>query len=616
MMRQMRDNTKWIMLLAALAFGGLMFFEWGMDITGQTAGSMGIYGELGRVNGTPVSYDAYMASYRYIYDQVQSSQEEPVTTVQNTEIEDQAWDEVVNTILVQQELRRRGIVVTDEEVINAARFSPPADLASSPAFQTDGQFDATKYQQFLAGATPEQLLGLEAYYRDVIPRGKLLRQVASGIHVSDGELWGAYRDQNEKATVRYVAFDPLVRVSDDQIQVADEEVARHYADNREDYAVPATAAVISVALPKAPTAADTAAVEEKAATLRESILDGADFGELARQESSDEGSAEAGGDLGVFAKGAMVPAFDSVAFSTRLDRVTEPVRTRFGVHLIEVSQRWGQDSAQARHILLPFERTEESEFDLLEMADSLEELGESMPLGEAAAGLGLEADTLEMTESFPLVPGAGQVAEGGEWAFDPETSTGEVSPVFENRGAFYALELVSVDPGGYLTEEEAETAIRQTLSTEKKVAAAMEEARELAAEVRGGRSLDEVAREIGLEVQEAGPFARSEFAPGLGFRTAAVGVAFGLEVGEVSGAVEANQNAFVLEKTGWEAADSASWASQVDAQRTQAVAAVRDRRLAQWIDGLRETARIVDRREEVLAPADETQQQPGLPPVF
>lgn len=615
MMRQMRDNTKWIMLLAALAFGGLMFFEWGMDITGQTAGSMGIYGEIGRVNRTPVSYDAYMASYRYIYDQVQSSQEEPVGNAQNAEIEDQAWDEVVSTILIQQELRRRGIVVTDEEVINAARFSPPPDVQSSPAFQTDGQFDIVKYQQFIAGATPEQLMGLEAYYRDVIPRGKLLRQVSAGVHVSDAELWRTYRDENEMASVRYVAFDPLVRVSDDQIEVTADDVSRHYSDNREDFAFPATANAVSVALPKAPTAADTAAVKERAAQLREELVAGADFAETAREESSDEATAEAGGELGVFGKGTMVPAFDSAVFATRLDRVTEPVATRFGVHLIEVSERWGQDSARARHILLPIERTDESEFDLLEMADSLEELGETMPLTEAAAALGLEADTVEMTESLPLVPGAGEVSEGGDWIFDPETVPGDVSPVFENRAAFYALELVSIDPAGYVTEEEADEAIRRTLGTERKVAAAMEEARELVAEVRGGRPLDEVAREMGLEVQEAGPFSRLGFVPGLGFRTAAVGAAFGLELGEVSDAVEANQNAFVIEKASWEAADSAAWAVQLDDQRAQAMATIREERLAQWIDALRESARIVDRREEVLAPPDETQ-QPGLPPVF
>ena len=54
MMRQMRDNTVWIMLLTALAFVALMVFDWGMDITGQSAGA---FGEIGRVNRTPVMYD-------------------------------------------------------------------------------------------------------------------------------------------------------------------------------------------------------------------------------------------------------------------------------------------------------------------------------------------------------------------------------------------------------------------------------------------------------------------------------------------------------------------------------------------------------------------------------
>lgn len=612
MMRQMRDNTKWIMMLAALAFAGLMFFEWGMDITGQTSGS---FGELGRVNGEPVSYDRYMAEYRNLYDRVQASQEEPITNARNAELEDQAWETVVDQILVQQELERRRIVVSDQEVVDAARFSPPQEMATDPSFQTDGQFDLAKYQQFVSGAPAELLMQLEAYYRDVIPRGKLLRQVALGVHLSDAQLWHAFRDANERVSVRYAAFDPLVRVSDDQIEIAPQEVSRHYRDNREDFAVPATASVISVALAKTPTPADTAAVRERAAEIRQSALDGEDFAELARQESSDEGTASAGGDLGVFPKGSMVAAFDSAVFETGPGQIAGPVRTQFGLHVIQVEERWGQDSAQARHVLVPFERTDESEFDLLAMADSLEELGESMPLAEAAAVLGLDADTLEITDNFPLVPGAGQVAEGGEWAFDPETLPGDVSPVFENRSAFYALELTSVDPAGYLTEAEAETAIRQTLATEKKLAVAMEEARALAAEVRGGRSLDETARENGLEVRDAGPFSRDEFVPGLGYRTAAVGTAFGLDVGEVSDAVQTNQNAFVIEKTAWEAADSAAWVAQIDAQRSQAAAAVREQRFVQWLEALREAARIVDRREEVLAPADENP-TPGLPPVF
>ena len=51
MMRQRRENTKWIMLVTALALVGLMVFQWGMDITGQSGLSIG---EIGSVNGTPV----------------------------------------------------------------------------------------------------------------------------------------------------------------------------------------------------------------------------------------------------------------------------------------------------------------------------------------------------------------------------------------------------------------------------------------------------------------------------------------------------------------------------------------------------------------------------------
>lgn len=610
MMEQLRRSTKWIMILVALAFGGLMFFEWGMDITGQTSGS---FGEIGRVNGTPVSYDQYMASYRNLYDQLAQFQEEPITNAQNSELEDQAWDEVVNSILIQQELERRRIIVTDEEVQTAALLSPPPDLVSSAAFQTDGVFDITKYQQFLATADNLTQLQLEAYYRDVIPRGKLLRQVSSGIYVSDAELWSAYKDLNERASVSYVSFDPLSRVSDDQIEISAAEVSRYYDDNTDEFTVPASAGVISVAFTKAPTSADTAAVMDRALEIRQSILDGEDFGEVAMRESTDQATAPDGGALGVFSQGTMVSQFDSAVFAASLGRVTEPVRTSFGVHLIEVSERWGQDSAQARHILLPLVRSDESEIDLLATADSLEELGESMPLTDAAVSLGLETDTVDLIETLPIVPGAGDVAEGGEWVFDPETMVGDVSPVFENRTTFYAIEVVSIDPARTLSIEEAEVAIRGNIGTDKKVATALEEARELAAEVHAGRALAEVAREFGLEVRDAGPFARNDFVPGLGRHNAAVGTAFGLEVGEVSDAVEANRNAYVIERTGSEAADSLAWLEQVDLQRAQALGAIQQQRLTQWIEALRANANIVDRREQVLAPAED---QLPLPPVF
>ena len=195
MMRQMRENTKWIMLVTAFAFVALMVFEWGMDATGRSA--VGV-GEIGRVNGTPVSYEMYQMAFRNIYDQVSRGQEAPITASQNREIEEAAWNEIVNQLLIDQELRKRGIRVTDQEISEAARFNPHPSLVGDPFFQTDGQFDIQKYQDFLATADemtllsagsllprhhPEEQAPAADYFRDLFYRCR----VVGGIPVPERE---------------------------------------------------------------------------------------------------------------------------------------------------------------------------------------------------------------------------------------------------------------------------------------------------------------------------------------------------------------------------------------------------------------------------------------------
>ena len=72
--------------------------------------------------------------------------------------------------------------------------------------------------------------------------------------------------------------------------------------------------------------------------LKQQILAGADFAELAKQHSSCPSGAQ-GGDLGRFGPGMMVPEFDKVVFSAPLNEVQGPVKTQFGYHLLEVTSR-------------------------------------------------------------------------------------------------------------------------------------------------------------------------------------------------------------------------------------------------------------------------------------
>ncbi len=593
MMRQMRENTKWIMLITAFAFVGLMVFTWGMDVTGVSGVGPGAIGE---VNGESISRDAFDFAYRRIYDRVSDSQQDPVTSQQNRDIEDAAWDEVVNQALIYQELEHRNIAVSDAEIQMAARTSPPPEFRNHPAFQTEGQFDPEKYFSFLATSTLDNqlLIQLEGYYRDVIPRSKLVRQLASDVYLTDAELWSAYRDANEQVQVRYIPLNPFQRVADSLITIEPPELRRYYDDNREEFAIPAQASVKVVVVDKTPVPSDTVAAGEYAAELWRELVDGTEFDDILSRRGVSDGS----GDLGWFGRGRMVEAFEEAAFAAAAGATLEPVKTGFGFHIIEVLDKAG-DSIQARHILVPIVRTEESELDLLTMADSLETLGETRTIEEAAAILGLTVQPATVNSDFAFVAGAGSVGEGADWAF-AEAAPGDVSPVYETAQGFYMMELIEAREEGYISAEDAEASIEITIRRLKKVEVALAEGEEILDAIRAGEAIENVAAQFGVELRDAGPFTRQDFVPALGRQNAAIGAAFGLNEGEVSNVVEANNNVLIIEQVGYTPADSIAWDQQVVGQRLAVTQSLRQTRLEQWLSGVRAAAKIVDLRDIVL----------------
>lgn len=80
------------------------------------------------------------------------------------------------------------------------------------------------------------------------------------------------------------------------------------------------------------------ATEEEAKILREEILKGKDFADVAQEVSKCPSGAQ-GGDLGYFSKGIMVPEFDKIAFELEVGELSEPVQTQFGWHLLIVTDK-------------------------------------------------------------------------------------------------------------------------------------------------------------------------------------------------------------------------------------------------------------------------------------
>ena len=91
---------------------------------------------------------------------------------------------------------------------------------------------------------------------------------------------------------------------------------------------------ILIKLDKAATPAQKAEAKKKLEDLKKQIDKGADFAELAKANSACPSSAQ-GGDLGMFGKGQMVPAFETTTFAMKVGEVSDIVETQFGFHLIK-----------------------------------------------------------------------------------------------------------------------------------------------------------------------------------------------------------------------------------------------------------------------------------------
>src|SRR5205085_12145881 len=78
--------------------------------------------------------------------------------------------------------------------------------------------------------------------------------------------------------------------------------------------------------------------EEQAKKIEDQLKKGADFAELAKKESKDPGASD-GGDLGFFTRDQMVPEFSTVAFTLEPGKISDPVSTQFGWHVIKIEEK-------------------------------------------------------------------------------------------------------------------------------------------------------------------------------------------------------------------------------------------------------------------------------------
>jgi len=603
-LQQMRSAAKWIWIFIVVAFvGGFLFVD--------TSGLLGrdrvtTTSIVATVNGVDIPYLTWVNLSNALAQQREQYSGRGLNLDERKEIEDQAFDQLVTDILLQQEYDKRGIRVSDEEVLAQARSNPPEALRSDPTLQTDGVFDLEKYQRLLASSQARQqglLLQLESFYRTEIPRSKLYAQLLNGVYVSDEKLWASYQDQNDSAQVSFVKFDPA-GVPDSTVTVTEVEARRYYEDNKDRFERPGRAALSLLVIPRTITEADSQWTLAKTSRLRDEIEGGARFEDIAARESQDESNATSGGSLGWRGKGVLDPAFEKAAFALRVGEVSQPVLSGFGYHLIKVDQKQG-DSINVRHILIRMAQSDSNALMTDRKADSLARIGaastEPTRFDSAAIMLGLAPQHVEAYEGQPLFTVVGMAPGVSAWAFTG-VQAGETSDLFDTDEAYFLARLDTLHESGIAPYEEVQTGIIELLRQRKKAEALASSTRTFADRARAS-TLEGAAQESNLTVERSNLFSRSTFVPNLGRLNAAIGAAFALPVGAISNPIATDDGVFVIRVDRRIEASREAFEAQKEVQRSTALNVLQQARVRDFMEGLRANADIKDRRKALSAAA-------------
>ncbi len=587
------------MIVVAAAFViGFIFLQLGVNVTGSGGGQA--VTTLGSVNDVKIDYQIYNDTRTQLLMQIRQSKG-TINDEDYMRVEEQVWDEIVYQILLEQEIDRLGIRVTDEEVLEEMKNNPPEFLRTNEAFLTDGQFDQTKYLQALYSPQNENfVLELEAYYRAVLPIQKLQDYLASTIHLTDHEIRTEFRNRNEKVRAAYLAFTPAMIPEDEVPVVTDEEIRSYYRSNKQDYRTEKQVVLEYITFPVVPIREDTLEAKTAIEEVQKLLSEGMSFEELATTYSQDPGSAEKGGDLGWVRKGRMVEPVEEAAYALETGGVSEPVLSQFGYHLIKLedrreSEQFGEE-VWIRHILIKLEPSYITVSDISDSANVVREACvDAGDIYQVTDSLGLDIQTSDPLSRGQYMPAFGSTSIPARFAFTH--SIGDISDVMKFGDVYTFFKVKSVIPAGFKDIEAVREEIRSILTEQEKVDRVRELAGRAMDRCRETGDLQAAADEFGVERKETGLVTRRSVVEGVGRYSRFTGVAFGLPVGEISDLVETDSGIYILKVLEKAVPPEEEFETAKEQIRQEMLTFRQNTVMNRWYEAVRVEADIVDNRE-------------------
>lgn len=533
MLQSIRDRaTGWIAWVVIILIGSA-FALFGLSNYMEPGGSQRA---VATVNGSEISRNEAGQAYRNQRQQIEDAYGDDleITDDIDREIRREALQRLINQRLVASYVDDRNMTLSDQDLAaiirsqemfhEGGRFSQQRYEAVLRANQMNSaQYEQQVRQQALAqqlraafsesGLVTERevddLLRLQMQERDMA----WLRLDSSAwldeVDVSDDEIQAYYDDNRdtfvtrERVRLSYVELrrEDLI----EGIEVSDEEIETRYEQVKEERYTEEREVEARHILIRVDEDADddtVAEAQERAEELRARIDDGESFADLAEEYSDDPGSAARGGDLGRVERGDMVEPFEEALFALEEGQVSEPVRSPFGIHLIEATTATGGDLTPLDDVRDELRREiaeEQVSNEYFDDVNRLDELAYDSPssLDDAAEGLGLEIRDTDWITRDGGDEGIAAEAEVVEAAFDPEVLEDRMnSPVIElDDDRAVVVRVTEHEPEEQLALEDVRDEIEERVRTRKAKEAADAFADELMERIRDGESPDDIASE-------------------------------------------------------------------------------------------------------------------------
>jgi peptidyl-prolyl cis-trans isomerase D len=587
-MEKMRNSTSSILWILIFSFGILWVLA---DTQVFDAIALGPQ-SLGDVNGESISLEEYNNRVSFYTDRFNQQTNQAMTPEMRTLYENQAWEDLVAARLIRQKMNEMGITVTDNELIEMITGDNPDPFIRQQFGDEQGNIDRIALRAAIdAPENSQAWIQIEQQLRDNRRQQKMSNYIASGLKVSSLDIENEYIMQNSFAEVEYVRF-PYAEVSIEELSVSDEEIREYYQNNQSNFERSETYRFQFVSWDKTPTPADTANTIEEVEELREQFAT-TDNDSLFLQRYQSATPYQ-----GAFVSlDEMREDYREVIEGLEVGEVSEVVMINNAPHTLKKIEQEGDNVRFAvfsyQIVADPINTIDR----LAEQANEFEFYASSDGFEEEAERRELEVQTATATKDVPFVPGIGQAPQLLNEL--ENMSRGDISDAIELSNQFLVVRLIERTPAGVRPLTEVRTQVENSVRNEKRRNVMLDRVMQYTENSTG---LEQIAETSEREIQTAENIRYGgNTISGAGREVKVIGYIFGMEEGEVSGAVEGSNAVFVLRLVEKSMADPAA---MTESERNQIRTRLEQQKFQNFnqvfLERLKEEADITDNRSALI----------------